>query len=149
MIRKWQDNAFWENNTKTRVTGILVVEEEDGKTTSNVVHVSPGVNNDNPDWIELMDQVGEEKITQNTEERLNRKKREREAQELKEKERAHARNLQELFNAKLAAFEVDEIKQSKNRALKSRLRRAKSIVEVNVYAMMIVMEQLENESTTD
>ena len=48
-----------------------------------------------------------------------------------------------LFNYKLEVFETEEIKNSKNRKLKAKLRRAKSKVEVNLWAMKILEETLE------
>jgi hypothetical protein len=64
-------------------------------------------------------------------------------------EHARARKLEELFNYKLEVFETEEIKNSKNRKLKSKLRRAKSKIEVNLYAMMLLKEVLEPEETPD
>jgi len=43
----------------------------------------------------------------------------------------------------LEIFETEEIKNSKNRKLKGKLRRAKSKIEVNLYAMMLLQEVLE------
>ena len=57
--------------------------------------------------------------------------------------------LEQLFNYKLETFEVEDIKESKNRILKSRLRRAKSIPEVNLYAIMIIQDKLENDKETE
>ena len=57
-------------------------------------------------------------------------------------EHARARKLEELFNYKLEIFETEEIKNSKNRKLKSKLRRAKSKVEVNLFAMLLLKEEL-------
>ena len=56
-----------------------------------------------------------------------------------------AKKLEKLFEYKLETFEIAEIKDSKNRLLKSKLRRSRSIPEVNLYAMMIVKESIENE----
>jgi hypothetical protein len=61
-------------------------------------------------------------------------------------EKEKAEQLQKLFEAKIQAFEVEEIKNSKNRILKAKLRKAKNLIEVNIYSMMIVMEELQNES---
>ena len=81
-------------------------------------------------------------------ERQEKKKRnaEREAREQRRLEKEKADELQRLFEAKIKAFEIDDIKNSKNRALKAKLRKAKNLVEVNIYSMMIVMEELENGS---
>ena len=48
-----------------------------------------------------------------------------------------------LFDAKLEAFEIEIIKISKNREFKSRIRKAKSIMEVTALTAALIM--LENE----
>ena len=56
-----------------------------------------------------------------------------------------ARNRQEvLFNMKLEAFEVEEIKNSTNRDLKKRLRKAKSVIEVQAFATLLIQDALNN-----
>ena len=44
-----------------------------------------------------------------------------------------------LFQAKLDAFEIDTIKNSKNRELKSRIRKAKTLIEVTAFASALIM----------
>jgi hypothetical protein len=39
-------------------------------------------------------------------------------------------------------LEIDEIKNTKNKDLKSKMRRSKNIVELNIYAQLIMMEEL-------
>lgn len=148
MEKIWEDNAFWDNEERTRVKAILTLTTSDGVETSQVLAVNKhdDEGNENPDWTELMDQLGSDLITSNTEERVARKEREAQEKIVHEEQRKKAHELEKLFNAKLQAFEIEEVKQSKNRGLKTRLRRAKTIIEVNIYAMMIVMEQIENES---
>jgi len=87
--------------------------------------------------------LGEESIDRNTEDRKVRKAAEIEERKQRDTEHARARKLEELFNYKLEVFETEEIKNSKNRKLKAKLRRAKSKVEVNLYAMMLLQEALE------
>lgn len=148
MKREWKDNAFWDNDEKTRAKAILVLSSEDGVETSQVVTVNQFDDDGsvNPDWIELMEQWGVDHITKNTEQRIEQKEKEAQEERVRKEQQEKAIHLEKLFNAKLQAFEVEEVKQSKNRALKTKLRRAKSIIEVNIYAMMIVMEQIENDT---
>jgi hypothetical protein len=149
MERQWKDNAFWDNNEETRLKAILDIVADDGSVTSQVLTIVKEIDGElNPDWNEVIESVGIDTINKNTADRVERKAREATANEAKENDRAQARKLEDLFNAKLQAFEIDEIQQSTNRDLKSRLRRSKSMVEVNLYAMMIVMETIENEKTT-
>ena len=48
-----------------------------------------------------------------------------------------------LFDAKLEAFEIADIKNSKNRTFKSRIRKSKSIMEVTALTAALII--LENE----
>ena len=142
--RKWMDNAFWETDEREMLNCILEIEDDVGRVTRQVMKLrrTDDEGNENPDFLEVVDALGEESITANTEERNARKKREAEEEKQRELEHAKARKLEQLFNYKLEAFEVEDIKNSKNRQLKSKLRRAKNKVEVDLYAIMIVMEEM-------
>lgn len=113
-----------------------------------VTHISAGPESEgfeNPDYDAVLAEFGVEELDRLTAEH----KAEREKHEAAEKERAEtmrARQKQEvLFNAKLEAFEIEEIKNSKNRDLKKRLRKAKSLIEINAYATLLIQEALANE----
>lgn len=149
--RKWAEDSFWESYDRNRITTILTTTDDEGKVTKQQLTVNryDPAGNENPDFNEIIKQLTEEKITENTEERNERKVKERELADQKRLEHEKARRLQGLFEYKIEAFEVEEIKNSKNRLLKSKLRKAKNIVEVNIYSMLIVMEHLENERETD
>lgn len=149
MNKTWLDNPFWLNPDKTQLKAIMKIEGDDGVHTTQVMTV-PQLDKDgnpNPDFDDIISQVGEEKINNNTDERENRHRKEKEAKRLREADHDKSKKLETLFEAKLEAFEIPEIKNSKNRELKTSLRRSKSIVEVNIYSMMIVMEYIENEKT--
>lgn len=142
--RKWMDNAFWETDEKQMLNCILEMEDDVGRVTRQVMKLRKvdDEGNDNPDFVEVVEALGDDLITENTNERNSRKKREAEEKKQQELEHAKARKLEQLFNYKLEAFEIDDIKNSKNRQLKSKLRRAKNRVEVDLYAIMIVMEEM-------
>ena len=95
-------------------------------------------------YKECVQALGEKLIDENTEKRMVRKENEAEIEKQKHLEKQRAKKLEQLFEYKLETFEIPEIKSSTNRPLKSKLRRSKSIPEVNLYAMMIVKEGLEN-----
>ena len=149
------DNAFWETDEKDMLNCILEIEDDVGRVTRQVMKLRKvdEEGNDNPDYVEVVEFLGDELITANTDERNERKKRENEEDKQRELEHAKARKLEQLFNYKLEAFEIEDIKNSKNRQLKSKLRRAKNRVEVDLYAIMIVMEELkkreEDEATAE
>jgi hypothetical protein len=89
--------------------------------------------------------LGEEHIDKNTEARVKRKYDRQQAKKEAINAQKKAQQLEKLFNHKLEVFEIEEIKKSKNRKLKAKIRRSKSIPEVNIYAMLIMKEELDIE----
>lgn len=147
MERTWSDNAFWADDSKEAVTAILTVTDSQNKKTTQVVTVNrtnPD-GSENPDYSEVIDQLTEEKITINTQKRIEAKRQEEELEYQRREERARAVALEQLFDAKLKAFEIEDIKNCKDRVLKSKLRKAKNLIEVNAYATIIIMEQMNAE----
>jgi hypothetical protein len=149
--RKWADDSFFEGFDKNRIKSILTITEDDGKILKQelVVNKFSPNGDSNPDWEEIMNTIGEEKITENTNKRNEKKLKEREAVEQERIEKEKVEALQELFETKIQAFEIEAIKKSTNRELKSKLRKAANKVEVYIYSMMIVMEELNNEKTKE
>lgn len=146
MTRRWLDNAFWETPRKHILNAISEEDIEDGKKQTKV-HKVDKFNSDGSEnelFLEIVNFLGEDVINASTERRLKRKSEEAEVEKQRKSEEARARKLEELFKYKLETFEIEEIKESKNRVLKSKLRRSKSIPEVNLYAMMIVKESIED-----
>lgn len=142
--RKWLDNAFWHNDEKEMAEAILSITDESGREITQVVTVRKfDVNgNENPDFKELMEEIGEEKIDANTAERRERKSKEKEVEEQKRKAEQQAKDLEVLFDAKIKILEIDQIKNTSNKTLKSKLRRSKNVIELNLYAQLIMMEEL-------
>lgn len=144
-FKRWMDNAFWETDEKEKLNCILEIADDVNRETRQVMllsrHDKDG--NENELFNEVIEALGTESIDRNTEERKVRKAAEREEDKQRETEHARARKLEKLFNYKLEVFETEEIKNSKNRKLKSKLRRAKSEVEVNLYAIMLMQYEME------
>ncbi|MBV23022.1 MAG: hypothetical protein CMA53_02850 [Euryarchaeota archaeon] len=138
------DNAFWESEDKSQLNCILEMEDDVGRMTRQVMLLNrtDKEGNPNPDFDEVVESLGEDTINKETEDRVERKKAEKEENIQRDKEHAKARKLEKLFNYKLEAFEVEEIKNSTNRKLKAKLRRAKSRIEVDMWSIMILQESL-------
>ena len=147
--RSWASNSFWETYDKNKITTILTTTNEDKTVTTQQLIVSKFSTDsvENPDFLEILESIGEEKINENTAVRTEIKKAEIEAKEQKKIEEEKAKQLQILFEAKIQAFEIEQIKNSANRLLKSKLRKSQNLIEVNIYSMMIVMEELANEES--
>jgi aspartyl-tRNA synthetase len=142
--RTWQDNAFWHNTQKDMAEAILVITDAQGREITQVLTVRKTDANGepNPDFLELIEQIGEEKIDDNTEERKERKAKEKEEDLQRKKAEEQARELERLFDAKIKMLEIEQIANTKNKELKSKMRRSKNIVELNLYAQLIMMEEL-------
>ena len=141
MERTWKDNAFWETPKKKILNCISEEVSPDGKIITRVMKLQEK----NPLFQECLTFLGEDVIDASTVERKGRKQREAEVKLESEKELQKAKKLEKLFKYKLETFEIPEIKLTKNRKLKSKLRRSKSTIEVNLYAMMILQESIKDE----
>jgi len=143
--KQWMDNAFWETEEKKKLNCILELEDDVGRVTSQqmLLHRHDKDGSENELFNEVINDIGEEIIDKSTEDRIVRKKAEVEEESIREEEHNKARKLEKLFNYKMEAFEVEDIKNCKNRKLKAKLRRAKSRIEVDLYSIMILQDQLE------
>jgi len=152
MKKEWK-HPFWENAAKDRLTVRLNITHDDGSFSTTVAKVSKydADGKITSDYEEVLAQNTMEEIDKFTEDRLERHKQQREADIKKQQEKNEAKRLEDLFNHKLATFEIDEIKNSKNRKLKAKIRKAKNLVEMQAYATILLMETLneQNESTAD
>ena len=146
--KQWMDNAFWETDEKKELNCILELEDDVGRVTRQqmFLHRTNKDGEDNELFNEVVEFLGEDSIDKETEDRHIRKQAEAEEEKMREEEHNKARKLEKLFNYKMEAFEVEEIKNCKNRKLKAKLRRAKSKIEVDLYSIMILQEQLEAET---
>lgn len=149
MKKEWK-HPFWENAAKDRLTARLNITHDDGSFSTTVARVSKYDNDGNisSDYEELMSQNTLDAIDEFTRERLERHKQEREANIKKQQEKNESKRLEDLFNAKLQTFEIPQIKESTNRALKSKIRKAKNNIEMQAYATILLMEIM-NEGKSD
>lgn len=137
-------NARWANDRKTKVW--CTFRYEDGKVLNAVVQ---DTEEGNPDWKEIMELFSIETLDKNTEEFLKGVQEQKKFEEQKHKERQETMKNESIFNAKLEAFSIEEIKNSKNTELKSKIRRAKTIMEVTAYtSLLLVTESLQTPKKT-
>lgn len=131
-------NPYWGNDQKTQV--ICEFHFENGPIqTAAVSQTKEG----NPDWQEIFTKFTPEEIDKLTEGALAEAREEHERRKQIERDDIERMKVDALFQAKLDAFEIDIIKNSKNRKLKSRIRKAKTLIEVTAFASALIT--LENE----
>jgi hypothetical protein len=137
-------NPYWSNKDNRHL--IVTIEQPNGQHSLASIMDPDGTN---PDMKAVLDQYTEEDIDTNTQEGLDRRN-ENIKRQMERRESQQARAKQEaLFNCKLEAFEVESIKNSKNVELKRMIRKSKSIMEVQAYATILLMKELENEKEAD
>lgn len=126
-------NPLWTDSNKNKI--VCEFHYNDGRVlTAHVSDTAEG----NPDWKELMEKFGPEKIDQATEAQNKKIEERKELLKQEQKEQQQTVTNEMLFNAKLEAFSIPEIKNSTNREFKSRIRKAKSITEVLIYSAVLV-----------
>lgn len=144
----YSSNSFWTNwrkggEDKTSITAIRTTIHDDGKIKRDQVEVSQkDGEKDNIEYHQIIAQLGEELLTKNTLERKERKEAEEKQHELIAEQRRKSRMLEELFALKLQAFETDVIKNSKNRKMRSNIRRSKNPVEMQAYVTLLYAMEL-------
>jgi len=137
-------NPIFDNEKKEMIHCMLETTTPEGGVQSvyTIVNKLTDTGSINPDFAKIISQFGEETITQHSEMHWNRKK---PKSEEKEKVIKQNNEQEELFNKKLELFEIEEVKASQNRILKSKLRKAKNISEAYAYASAIVSESYRND----
>lgn len=127
----------WANDDRNQI--IAKFKFEDGNVVTAAISVPEG--GTNPDWDEVMQNFGpdvlEENYTKDLEEHYKRK----EAQEEQRKQEIERAMKEALFNAKAEAFEINLVKESTNKKIKNKIRKAASIMEVTAYTAALVIKE--------
>jgi len=136
-------NPHWTNNART----IMAAEfrYEDGRVVNAVIS---DTSMNNVDYREVMQQFTEEQIELNTRKRIQEINSENARKREQEEAQAQRKLQEELFAVKLKIFEIEGIKGSDNRVLKSKIRKAKSDVEAMAYASALLLDIINNPAPT-
>jgi hypothetical protein len=101
-------------------------------------------------WYWVHKFVGQEAINRNTKKEIDRLDKMRKKDEVADKDRMHKMDQEKLFQAKIDAFEMDVIRNTTNRDMKSKIRRSKSIMELTAYVgAIIALENMNGKPATD
>ena len=98
-------------------------------------------------WVHKI--IGQEAINKNTNREIDRVNNDRKKHEVAAKDQKHKAEQEELFQVKIAAFEMDVIRQTSHRELKSKIRRAKTILELTAYVGAIIALEYKDESKSN
>ena len=133
---------YWSNKDAKHM--IVTLEYEDGRKSTASIQDKDGTN---PDYKAILEEFGEETLDKNTAEGVKRRD-ENIKKRLQRKETEAVRARQEqLFGAKLQAFELDKVKESTNVPLKRLIRKAKSPLEVTAYTTILLLDDFMNDKT--
>jgi hypothetical protein len=136
------ENPYWANKEKQHVIAEFYYPDSGKRVTASIMN-----DGTNRDYNDLLKKFSIEQIDANTKKRVDDRN-ERIKQNIERQKVDKTRIQQEqLFAAKLDAFEIDLIKGSKNRELKSKIRRAKNIMEVTAYTVILLQQEEANAAT--
>lgn len=139
MTNRTIKHPFWADETKTKI--VCQFHYDSGEVLeASIMDTEDG----NPDWAEIIETFGMEELDVATEKFASERRRHKEIEEAQKKEAVEVDMAGALFNAKLEAFEIEEVKSSKDRVLKSRIRKAKNIMEVMVLTSALVTKEMNN-----
>jgi hypothetical protein len=129
-------NPRWGNQEKTHI--IAGFRYDDGREVVASITNVPGAP-PNSDWVEIMETIGETGVDDNTlKDHKRHMKRKQDASERRAMEmERYAREA--LFNTKAEIFDMDVVKNSTNREIKNKIRRATTINEAQIYAAVLHM----------
>lgn len=136
-------NPHWINNARTVLSAEF--HYDDGRVATATVSESETTN---PDLVEIKQKFTYEQLEHNTRKKIQQITTERERKQLEEQARIQRKQQEELFAAKLRIFEIDSIKNSTNRALKSRIRKSKSDIEAMAWAAALMLNEAQQESAS-
>jgi len=129
-------NPHWINNART----VLLAEfhYDDGRIVSATISDS---DTSNPDLAEIKSKFTEKELENNTRKKIQEVERNKE-QEIQQQQAIEDRkNQEELFAVKLKIFDIDTIKNSTNRKLKSQIRKSKSGIEAQAWAAALLLNE--------
>lgn len=128
--------GIWEyENNKTNLT-VLFRNEKDGTYTLNT-NEGTGL------WDRFFEKFKPEDVDHFTQ----RNKQAHIIDQKKEEQKSKTEDaLKNLFEAKLKAFEIEEVQNSENKFLRSKIRKSQNLIEMNAWVTVILLESLPKEN---
>ena len=140
IINRKYINPRWVSDDRDQIECIIRVEHDHGGFEDARALISDP-NNDNPDWAAIMDQFTKEKLDADIEASLVEHRKREEKHRAERKRGDDRRNQEGLFEVKLEIFQIEEIKNSKDRASKAAIRKAKTKSESIIRGSVLLMKE--------
>ena len=136
-------NPHWTNNAETALA--VEFHYDDGRILTANMSIS---DTSNPDVAEILNKFSSEEIKENTQKNIIKIKNRREFEKQSILAKEERRKNEELFTMKLNLFEIEIVKNSTNRLIKSQIRKSKTPIEANAWAVGLMMDELNKQQTT-
>jgi len=133
-------NPVWQDKKRRH----LVCEMLQGNGEYSVAHVIAGPESEggvNQDYDAIVEQFGIEGLDQRTQIHKDGQKKQQARRREQEEQKFQRQKQEILFNMKLEIFEIDLVKKSKNKELKKLIRKAKSPIEAQAYATILMQSE--------
>lgn len=141
---RYLPDAFWEESDRSKLKCIRITDLPDGKKKKDILTLDRlnANGSENPIYKEAVESITIQVIDEYTAKRKERKEREHVDQQTRKKMEEESKKLGDLFHIKMRAFEIESVKNTENKALRSRIRRAQNEIEVNAVVALIIGEEL-------
>jgi DNA-directed RNA polymerase specialized sigma24 family protein len=141
---RFLDNAFWEEEDHSKLKCIRMTKLGPGKEKKDelTVHKFQLDGSENPLYNEVIDALTIEGINASTAKRIAEKAKRKIDDSVKRDQDKQAKELEKLYTLKLQAFEIEDIKNCKEKTLRSKVRRAKNEVELNASVTMVMAYEM-------
>jgi len=137
-------DAFWEEADRSKLKCIRIKHLEDGRRKKDVLSLDKlqADGSPNPVYDEAVNAITIKVIDEYTAKRRERKEREHKDIQTRKKMEEESKKLGDLFYIKMRAMEIESVKNTENKKLRSRIRRAANEIEVNAVVALIIGEEL-------
>lgn len=128
--------GIWVNGTDKKQITVLFENNDEGTFTVNT-------NEETELWNRFFKKFEPADVDRFTEKnKQNRVLEDKKREKFKDEED----ELKILFEAKLKAFEIDEIQKSENKLLRSKIRKSSNLIELNAWVTALLLESLQKEN---
>lgn len=138
------ENPYWSNKENQHLIVEFVYPETGKRVTASIMN-----DGNNRDYDEVMKKFSIEQIDANTKKRIDDRNKRIEQNIERQKVDKTRMQQEQLFAAKLDAFDIEAVKTSTNRELKSKIRKAKNLMEVTAFTVMLLMQEEANKAIVE
>lgn len=130
-------NPHWINNARTIISAQF--QYDDGRLVEATISED---DRSNPDLAEIKAKFSEAELEENTQKNIAKVTSEAQKKRIAEETARNRKLNEDLFAVKLKVFEIDTIKNSTNKKMKSQIRKAKNELEVTAWAAALLMTEM-------